>query len=120
MQFANVLVLAGMLALLYHKRYFVEHLVFAFHFLAMTFLASAVIRPFTSALDVYTWASYLISGTVSLAYIAYLFLALRRVYQQSAGLTLVKALLTYAITFVILIVTQITTLVVGVVAAARS
>jgi hypothetical protein len=120
MQFATVLVLAGVLALLYHKRYFVEHLVFAFHFLAMNFLANAVIRPFTSPLEVYTWASYLISAVVTIAYFIYLFLALRRVYGQSTGLTLVKGLLTYAIIFLILIVTQIATLVVGVIAAARS
>jgi Protein of unknown function (DUF3667) len=117
-QFGNVLVLACLLALLYYKRYFVENLVFAFHFLSLYFLASAVIRPFTSMLDVHTWASYIVSAVAILAFFTYLFLALRRVYRQGMLITLLKSLLIYAVTFVFLIVTQIVVLVVGVVVVA--
>jgi len=120
MQFATVLVLAAILALLYHKRYFVEHLVFAFHFFSFTFLATALLRPATFFLPVYSWASYLTSGAVAVVYMAYLFLALRRVYRQSAGLTLVKSLLAYVVAWLILLVTQLVTLVAGIVAAAKS
>jgi Protein of unknown function (DUF3667) len=120
MQFANVLVLAAILALLYYKRYFVEHLIFAFHFLSLTYLSSALLRPFTFRLDVYSWASYLVSGAATIAYFVYLFLALRRVHQQSTGLTLIKSLLTYVVVWLILIVTQVVTLVIAVVAAAKS
>jgi hypothetical protein len=120
MQFANVLVAAVVLALLYHKRFFVERLVFAFHFLSFVFLTSSLLHPLTFRLDIYTWASYLISGATLLVYFVYLFLALRRVYQQSAGLTLIKSLVTLAATWLALIVTQIVALVIGVVSAARS
>jgi hypothetical protein len=120
MQFANVIVLAVMLALLYHRRYFVEHLVFAFHFLSLTFIASALLRPLTSRLEVYAWASYAVSGVVTAAFLVYLFLALRRVYRQGPGITIVKSLLIYVVTWIVLIVTQIATLVASVVAAAKS
>jgi len=120
MQFANVLVAAVVLALLYHKRYFVEHLVFAFHFLSFTFLTSSLLHPFTFRLDIYSWATYLTSGATFVLYLVYLFLALRRVYQQSAGLTLIKGFATLVITWLGLIVTQITALVIGVLSAAKS
>jgi hypothetical protein len=120
MQFANVLVAAVVLALLYHKRYFVEHLVFAFHLLSFTFLTSSLLHPLTFRLDIYSWASYLTSGATLMVYLAYLFLALRRVYQQSAGLTILKSLVTLAATWLALVVTQIVALVVGIISAARS
>jgi hypothetical protein len=120
MQFANVLVFAGILALLYHKRYFVEHLVFAFHFLSLDYLTGALVRPLTSRLSVGGWPGTIASIVVNLTLFAYLFLALRRAYQQGAGLTLIKALPAYVLTAVILIVTQIVTLVVAVIGAATS
>jgi hypothetical protein len=120
MQFANVLVAAVVLALLYHKRYFVEHLVFAFHLLSFTFLTSSLLHPLTFRLDIYSWSSYLTSGVTLTVYLAYLFLALRRVYQQSAGLTFIKSVLTLAATWLALVLTQIVALVLGVIAAARS
>jgi hypothetical protein len=119
-EFANVLVIAAILALLYRKRYFVEHLVFAFHFLSFTFLASSVLHTVTFKLNVYSRASYLVAGATAMVYLAYLFLALRRVHQQSTGLTLLKGLLTLGITWLVLIVTQIVALVVAIVAAAKS
>jgi hypothetical protein len=120
MQFANVLVAAVVLALLYHKRYFVEHLVFAFHLLSFTFLTSSLLHPLTFKLDIYSWSSYLTSGVTLTVYLAYLFLALRRVYQQSAGLTLIKSVLTLGATWLALVVTQIVALVLGIIAAAKS
>jgi hypothetical protein len=120
MQFANVLVTAVVLALLFHKHYFVEHLVFAFHLLSFTFLTSSLLHPLIFRMDIYSWASYLTSGAMLMVYLTYLFLALRRVYQQSAGLTLIKSLLTLAATWLSLVVTQIVALVVGVLSAAKS
>src|SRR5437867_1364711 len=116
MQFANVIVLAGILALLYLKRYFVEHLVFAFHYMSLTYLASAVFRPITSLFAVYSWTSYLISGAFTIAYLVYLFIALRRVYRESAGFTLIKSLATLVVAFLVLIFTQMVTLIAAVIA----
>ena len=71
--------LAFALWVLYHgeRRYFAEHLVFAMHFQAFAFAALTVGLlpiPFMDAI-------------VGLAILAYLFLALRRVYGQSIALT---------------------------------
>ena len=120
MQFPVVLVIGGVLALLYHKRYFVEHLVFAFHFMSFTYLTASLFRPVTYGLSIYSWASYLASAVFSIVYFGYLFFALRRVYQQSAGLTLIKGVVTLVVTWLALIVTQIVVVVLGIIAAAKS
>jgi hypothetical protein len=120
MQFAIVLVIAGILALLYHKRYFVEHLAFAFHFMSFTYLVSALHRPAIYRLDLYSWASYLVSGAALIVYFVYLFLALRRVYHQSAGLTLIKGVLTLVVTWLALIGAQIVAMMIGIISAAKS
>lgn len=120
MQFPVVLVIGGVLALLYHKRYFVEHLVFAFHFMSFTYLTASLLRPVTYGLNIYSWTSYLVGGVSSTVYFVYLFFALRRVYQQSAGLTVVKGLVTLVVTWLALIVTQIVVVVLGIIAAAKS
>lgn len=120
MQFGNVLVLAGILAVLYHKRYFVEHLVFAFHFMSFDYLTGALLRPLVSRLPVGGWPTVLSSIAVNLAFLVYMFLALRRVYRQGSGLTLIKALPAYVLTAVIVIVTQLVTLVVAIIGAAKS
>jgi hypothetical protein len=120
MQFANVLVIAGILALLYHKRYFVEHLVFAFHFMSFTYLVGALDRPAIFMLDIYSLASYLITGAATVVYFVYLFFALRRVYQQSTGLTLLKGLLTLVVTWVALVATQVLVMLIGIIFVAKS
>jgi hypothetical protein len=120
MQFANVLVLAGMLALLYHKRYFVEHLVFAFHFLSFAYLTSVLLRPISGWLGIQTLPAILWSVAVTVLLFTYMFLALRRLYQQGAGLTLIKAFVTYAVAQTVLIITPAVTLLAGIIAAAKS
>jgi hypothetical protein len=100
--------------------FFVEHLLFAFHFLSFTFLLTVLLRPLSSALGINNLPTYLMSAAVVVVYFSYLFLALRRVYQQGTGLTLLKGLLSYVVTQFIIVVTQVTTLVVAVAFAARS
>jgi hypothetical protein len=109
-QLANVLGMALVLWLLYRKRYFVEHLVMALHFLAFLYSLIGIGRK---------WA-WIYSVLKAAAFIAYLFLALRRVYQQKAPITWVKAVLTYACVQLVLILTPVITLVGAMVAAAKS
>ena len=120
MQFANVLVLAGILALLYHKRYFVVHLVFAFHFVSFDYMVSVLLRPVTLLVGTQTLASIVWAAVVTLGLLSYMFLAQRRVYGQGTGLTLTKAFVSQLVTQAVLILTQVVTLLVGIVAAARS
>jgi hypothetical protein len=120
MQFTNVLVVSVMLSLLYRRRYFVEHLVFAFHLLSFSYLVGVLLRPLASWLGVLNLVSTLLSVAVSLLLFVYLFLALRRVYREDAGVTFAKALLTQVFMQGAIITTQIVTLLVAVVAAARS
>jgi hypothetical protein len=120
MQFANVLVLAGILALLYWKRYFVEHLVFAFHFLSFDYLVGVLLRPIAGSLGVENIASTIWSVAVSLMLLTYLFLAQRRFYGQGVGLTLVKSFVALLVTQAALIFTGVVTLLAGIIAAAKS
>jgi hypothetical protein len=120
MQFANVLVLAGILALLYRKRYFVEHLVFAFHFLSFDYLGAVLLRPIAGALGVENVASTIWSVAVSLMLLTYLFLAQRRFYGQGRGITWLKAFVAVLVTQAVLIFTAVITLFAGIIAAAKS
>lgn len=77
--------LALILKLLYIRRefYYVEHLVFSFHYHAFVFLATAIIvlaGKFSGE-----WVAVFIIGIP-----VYLFIAMRRVYAQSFGKTLLK------------------------------
>jgi uncharacterized protein DUF3667 len=119
MQFANVLVLAVIMALLYHKRYFVEHLVFALHFYSFSYLAHVLLRPLAWWLDLYSLATILLAVAVSAMLFVYLFLALRCVYQQGTGVTLIKAFVAELSSQGVIVVTQVATLIVGIIVAAR-
>ena len=120
MQFANVLVLACILAVLYHQRYFVEHLVFALHFFSLNYLAHVLLRPLTAGLEIYSHASIFSSVITTVIFFVYLFLALRRVYRQGTALTLVKTLVAEVGSVGIIVVTQIVTFAVGIYVAAKS
>jgi hypothetical protein len=119
-QFVNVLGMAVVLLALYRKRYFVEHLVLAFHFLAFVYLASVLLW----SIDFLPIAGEKLHWPVLLfkfaLFVAYLTLAVRRVYQQSTGLSLVKAVVTFMCVQLVLIVTPIVTIVAAVVAAANA
>ncbi len=119
-QFANVFGMALILWLMYHRRYFVEHLVMALHFLAFNELCAVLSWPANSIIGTTGVPSLIFSLLVSALFIVYLFIAFRRVYRQKAGITLVKALVTFVCVELVLILTPIVTLVGAVVAAAKS
>lgn len=119
-QFANVLGMALILWLMYHKRYFVEHLVMALHFLAFTELCVVLSWPVNSLIGTTGLPSLIFSLLKIALFIAYLFVAFRRVYQQSAGITFAKALVTFVCVQLVLVLTPVMTLVGAVVAAAKS
>jgi hypothetical protein len=119
-QFANVLGMALVLCLLYRKRYFVEHLVMALHFLAFLYLCTVLTWPLDSLIGIGRKWAWIYSVLKAAAFIAYLFVALRRVYEQKVAITWFKAMLTYACVQLVLIVTPTVTLVGAVVAAAKS
>jgi Protein of unknown function (DUF3667) len=118
-QFANVLGMAAILLLMYRKRYFVEHVVIAFHYLAFLYLCSILSWPLDAIVGS-GWKHLVISLLKLAVWIWYLFLALRRVYRQKAAITWVKAIVTYAWVQLVLILTPIVTLAGAVVAAAKS
>jgi hypothetical protein len=119
-QFVNVLGMALILWLMYHKRYFVEHLVMALHFLAFTELCVVLSWPVNSVIGTTGLPSLIFSLLKIALFIAYLFVAFRRVYQQSAGVTFTKALVTFVCVQLVLVLTPMVTLVGAVVAAAKS
>jgi len=119
-QFANVLGMAIVLWLMYRKRYFVEHLVMALHFLAFLYLCSLFSWPVDAIVGSGGIRSLIVSLLKITVFIVYLYLTLRRVYQQKIAITAVKAIVTYACVQLVLIVTLIATLVGAVVAAAKS
>ena len=95
LQLANIAGLALVLKALYYKRYLAEHLVFAAHYLAFSYIVSLV----------FVWPIYAVAGiqpgltqkvttaaTIGIALI-YLFLAQRRFYSDSPGATAFKTVL---------------------------
>ena len=124
-QLANVLAMAGVLALFYRRRYFTEHLVFACHFLVFNFIALVVLSPVDSAALHLTIKPFLLRFVWRLfatnaVPVAYLFFALRRVYAQGVAITALKAIATYSILQFLIFVTMVTTLTVAVVYATLS
>lgn len=118
-QFANVLGMAVALWLLYRKRYFVEHLVMAFHFLAFLYLCTVLTWPLDSLIGIGRKWAWIYSVFKAGVVITYLFMALRRVYQQKVPITWVKAVVAYTCVQLVLILTPVGTLVGAVVAAAK-
>lgn len=95
LQLFNILGVALVLKLLYYRRYLAEHLVFAAHFLAFSYIVTLVVD----------WPIYAVAGfhpgpvqkavsavTIIIA-LVYLFLAQRRFYGNTPALTAVKTLL---------------------------
>ena len=112
-QITNVVFLAILLQVVYFftKRFFVEHLVFALHFLSFTFLLTVILWPLYTMVGVkLTAASATVSIIVTAISIVYLFFALRAVYRQPLALTLLKTLVVYAGSYLILVSLMIGTL----------
>ena len=112
-QIANALALAVLLALFFRKRYFVEHLVFSMHFLSITFFGTLLLLPLQPHLS-----GRIFFLLVTVIFMAYLFLSMRRVYGQGPVATFFKAVVAYAVTQVLIWTTFIVVLVIAVVRAA--
>lgn len=115
-QIWNALAMAVVLALFFRKRYFVEHLVFSLHFLAFTFFGALLLSPLQPP-RLSTLKSFMV---VTLVFWAYLFVSMRRVYGQGAVATFFKAVVTYAVTQILIWTTFFAVLLIAVVRAATA
>lgn len=95
LQLFNVLGVALVLKLLHHRRYLVEHLVFAAHFLAFSYIVALVFKW-----PVYAVAGFqpgplqkLVSVITIVILLIYLFLSQRRFYSDSRASTAFKTVL---------------------------
>jgi len=113
-QIINVVFFALLLKIAYvfSRRYYIEHLIFSLHFLSFTFLTTIILWPVYIFVGVKpTTASLLLSLFVTLIGVAYLFFALRAVYRQSSGMTLLKTVLLYLGSYFILLSNMLATLI---------
>lgn len=99
LRFASVLVSGGFLALLYFRlrKYYVEHLIFSFHYYSFDFFCKsifALLFVVTAALGARI-PTMVLNFFYPVAFI-YLVFALRRVYRQSWSWTLLKSLILFA------------------------
>lgn len=115
-QIFNALAMAAVLAVLFRKRYFIEHLVFSLYFLSFTFLGALILSPLEPP-RLSILKSFLV---VTLVFLAYLFVSMRRVYGEGTVATAFKAVTAYAVTQVVIWGTFIVVLVVAVVRAATA
>ncbi|HSY48300.1 MAG TPA: DUF3667 domain-containing protein [Thermoanaerobaculia bacterium] len=95
LQFMNILGVALVLKVLYYRRYLVEHLVFAAHFLAFSYIMALVVK-----LPIYAVAGFepgplqkLVSAITITVMLVYLFFAQRRFYSDSRASTVFKTVL---------------------------
>ncbi len=119
-QFFNVLGMAVVLWLMYRKRYFVEHLVMALHYLAFVELCVVLSWPVQSMIGETGWPAQIFSLLIIALNVFYLFLAFRRVYGQKIGITLTKAAVSFVCVQLVLILTFFLTVIGAVIAAAKS
>lgn len=120
-QLACVAGMACILAVLYRRRYFVEHLVFSLHFLSFTYLSTVLLWPLISAAGVKSVATWALFGVETVVFFGYLFMGLQRVYGRGGrGATFVKTLLAYAVTQFFLVLVPMLVMAWAVVSAATS
>lgn len=94
LQLFNLLLVAAVLKVLYRRRFYVEHLVFAAHYLCFTYLFSLAWWPFYLAFGLKAVQRPGVPITI-ISLLAYLFLGLRRFYGGTNVKTGVKAVLTW-------------------------
>jgi hypothetical protein len=99
----NVLAMALVLAVFFHRRYFVEHLVFSLHFLSFTYLASLLAAPLNVPPGVMNARNIIHFACVTLIFAGYLFVSMRRIYGQGRVATFSKTAVAYAITQVVIV-----------------
>ena len=88
------------------RRFYVEHLIFALHFHAFAYLVLTAHAPLDEALrgalfrgerDAWTGVVLALSFLIEIAVFVYLTVAMRRVYAQSWGITVVKMLAVFGV-----------------------
>jgi uncharacterized protein DUF3667 len=92
------LVVAGLLKILFWKkrRYYVEHLIFALHFLALLYLSTIALWPLYALVGVKFTPGYFAVTVLAVAWpMVYGIIAVRRVYEQSWLIASLKGLLLY-------------------------
>ena len=97
-------VLATALALLYagRRRFYVEHLVFALHTLAFTYLMGVIFWPIYAIFGMHVASVFTVVSLLSLIWsLTYIFLAVRRVYEQKWAKSAGKALAVCALYIVV-------------------
>jgi Protein of unknown function (DUF3667) len=105
--------LATGLAALYlrRRRYYVEHLIFSLHILAFTYLLGVLPWPIYAIFGLEVSELYAIISAVSLIVsLAYILVAVRRVYEQSWTVTAMKAVAVYVLYIVVKTVVAILSL----------
>ncbi len=95
LQLFNILGVALVLKVLHHRRYLAEHLVFAAHFLAFSYIVTLVVNG-----PVYAMAGFhpgplqkVVSAVTIVILLVYLFLAQRRFYGDTPASTAFKTVL---------------------------
>jgi len=94
LEIANVLFFALLLKLVYwrSRRYLVEHFIFSLHLFSFFVLLSILRWPLILLVGAdLSAARYLVLGASALVMLCYIFLAIRRVYGESQGATLVES-----------------------------
>ena len=92
------LLVAAMLKVFFWKqrRYYVEHLIFALHFLAFFNLSTIVLWPLYAVVGIKMTLGYFAVSVLSVLWpVVYLIFALRRVYQSSSVVATLKGFLLY-------------------------
>jgi len=94
LQLVNILSVALVLKIVYFRRYLVEHLVFAAHFLSFTYLLSLVLAfPVYLALGIHPGPLRTTISAINIIIgLVYLFLAQRFFYRESPAATTLKTL----------------------------
>jgi len=99
LRFVSVLVSGGFLALLYFRlrKYYVEHLIFSFHYYSFDFFCKSVFALlFVGAAALGTKVPSMVLNFFYPVAFVYLLLALRRVYRQTWPWTLLTSLILFA------------------------
>lgn len=96
----SILSIAVLLKLLYFRRYFTEHLVFGTHYMCFAYALSLLFWPIYLVIGMRQNATNFALMVVSTVLTCiYIYLALRRVYGQGGGITLLKSVAVWVGTF---------------------
>ena len=117
----SIVSVAVLLKLLYLRRFFTEHLVFGTHYMCFNYMMSLLLWPIYLVIGMRQGTSnYVLTVITALVSWVYIYLALRRVYGQGGGITLLKTIVVWAGTFVTSLVLMAGSLVVALLMVLRA